>query len=70
MNQLIISDYGTYLGKRSERVSVRYHLQGHIPISWGRFHALKSNGQVLPRNGQEPYRVTAEYNLAVGLRFD
>ena len=24
MNQLIISDYGTYLGKRSERVSVRY----------------------------------------------
>ena len=24
MEQLIISDYGTYLGKRSERVSVRY----------------------------------------------
>ena len=24
MNQLIISEYGTYLGKRSERVSVRY----------------------------------------------
>ncbi len=41
-----------------------------VPISWGRFHALKSDGQVPPRNRREPYRVTAEYNSAVGLTFD
>ena len=41
-----------------------------VPISWGRFHALRSNGQVLPRNGREPDRVTAEYNSEVGLTFD
>ena len=40
-----------------------------VPISWGRFHALKSSGQIL-RNGREPYRVTAEYNSEVGLTFD
>ena len=41
-----------------------------VPISWGRFHALKSNGQVPSRNRREPYRVTAEYNSAVGLTFN
>ena len=41
-----------------------------VPISWRRFHALRSNGQVLPRNGREPDRVTAEYNSEVGLTFD
>ena len=41
-----------------------------VPISWGRFHALRSGDQVLPRNGREPYRVTAEYNSEVGLTFD
>ena len=41
-----------------------------VPISWRRFHALRSGGQVLHRSGREPYRVTAEYNSAVGLRFD
>ena len=40
-----------------------------VPISWGRFHALKSSGQVL-RNGREPYRVIVEYNSEVGLTFD
>ena len=40
-----------------------------VPISWGRFHALKSSGQIL-RNGREPYRVTTEYNSEVGLTFD
>ena len=41
-----------------------------VPISWDRFHALRSNGQVLPRNGREPDRITAEYNSEVGLTFD
>ena len=41
-----------------------------VPISWGRFHALRSNDQVLPRNGREPDRVTAKYNSEVGLTFD
>ena len=40
-----------------------------VPISWGRFHALKSSGQTL-RNGREPYRITVEYNSEVGLTFD
>ena len=41
-----------------------------VPISWGRFHALRNGGQVLPRNERESYRVTAEYNSEVGLTFD
>ena len=41
-----------------------------VPISWGRFHALKSDGQVPSRNRREPYRVTAEYNSEIGLTFD
>ncbi len=41
-----------------------------VPISWGRFHALKSNGQVLHRNRREPYRIIAEYNSAAGLTFN
>ena len=40
-----------------------------VPISWGRFHALKSSGQIL-RNGREPYRVNTEYNSSMGLTFD
>ncbi len=40
-----------------------------VPISWGRFHALKNSDQIL-RNGREPYRVTAKYNSEVGLTFD
>ena len=41
-----------------------------VPISWGRFHALRNGGQVLPKDGREPYRVTAEYNSAVGWTAD
>ena len=41
-----------------------------VPISWGRFHALRNDGQVQPRNRREPYRVNAEYNSEVGLTFD
>ena len=41
-----------------------------VPISWGRFHALRNSGQVLPRNRREPYRVNVEYNSEVGLTFD
>ena len=41
-----------------------------VPISWGRFHALRNGGQVLPRNEREPYSVTSEYNSEVGLTFD
>ena len=41
-----------------------------VPISWGRFHALRSGDRVLPRNGREPYRIKAAYNSAVGLTFD
>ena len=41
-----------------------------VPISWGRFHALRNDDQVLCRSGREPYRVTAEYNSAVGLTFN
>ena len=40
-----------------------------VPISWGRFHALRNDGQ-LSRNGREPYRVIAEYSSEVGLTFD
>ena len=41
-----------------------------VSISWGRFHALRSSGQVLPRNKREPYRITATYDSAMGLTFD
>lgn len=41
-----------------------------VPISWGRFHALRGKGQVLPRDRREPYCVTAEYSPEVGLTFD
>ena len=41
-----------------------------VSISWGRFHALRNSGKVLPRNGREPYRITAAYDSAVGLTFD
>ena len=41
-----------------------------VPISWGRFHALQGGDRVLPRNGREPYCITAAYNSAVGLTFD
>ena len=41
-----------------------------VPISWRRFHALRNDGQVQPRNRREPYRVNAEYNSEVGLTFD
>lgn len=41
-----------------------------VPISWGRFHALRSGDQILPRSGREPDRVTTEYNSEVGLIFD
>ena len=40
-----------------------------VPISLGRFHALRNGGQILPRNRREPYRVNAEYNSEVGLTF-
>ena len=41
-----------------------------VPISWRRFHALRNDGQVQPRNRREPYRVNAKYNSEVGLTFD
>ena len=41
-----------------------------VPISWGRFHALRNSGQVLSRNRREPYCVNAEYNSEVGLTFN
>ena len=41
-----------------------------VPISSGKFHALRNRDKVLPKNRREPYRVTAEYNSEVGLTFD
>ena len=41
-----------------------------VPISSRRFYALRNRGQVLPKNGREPYCITAEYNSEVGLTFD
>lgn len=41
-----------------------------VPISWGRFHALRSSGQILPRASREPYCITAKYTSSGGLIFD
>ena len=41
-----------------------------VPISWGRYHALRNDDRILPRTGKEPYRVRAPYGSEVGLTFD
>ena len=41
-----------------------------VPISWGRFHELRSGDKILPRNKREPYVIKAAYDPAVGLTFD
>ena len=41
-----------------------------VPISWGRYHALRNDDRILPRTGNEPYRVKAAYDSEVGLTFD
>ena len=41
-----------------------------VPISWGRYHALRSDDRILPRTGKEPYCVKAAYDSEVGLTFD
>ena len=41
-----------------------------VPISWGRYHALRNDDRILPRTGKEPYRVRAAYGSEVGLTFD
>ena len=41
-----------------------------VPISWGRYHALRNDDRILPRTGKEPYRVKAVYDSEVGLTFD
>lgn len=41
-----------------------------VPISWGRYHALRNDDRILPRTGKEPYRVKAAYDSEVGLTFD
>ena len=41
-----------------------------VPISWRRYHALRSDDRILPRERKEPYRVKAAYNSEVGLKFD
>ena len=41
-----------------------------VPISWGRYHALKNDDRILPRDRKEPYRVKAAYDSEVGLTFD
>jgi hypothetical protein len=40
-----------------------------VPISWGRYHALASEGRVLPRDRHEPYVVRARYDSEMGLSF-
>ena len=41
-----------------------------VPISWGRYHALRSDDRILPRERKEPYRVKAAYDSEMGLTFD
>ena len=41
-----------------------------VPISWRRYHALRSGNRILPRERKEPYRVKAAYDSEVGLTFD
>jgi len=40
------------------------------PISWGRYHALRGEGRVWPRERGEPYIVRAAYDSEIGLTFD
>ena len=41
-----------------------------VPISWRRYHALRSDDRILSRDRKEPYRVKAAYDSEVGLTFD
>ncbi len=41
-----------------------------VPISWRRYHALKSVDRILPRERKEPHRIEATYDSEVGLTFD
>lgn len=41
-----------------------------VPISWRRFHALRSDDRILPKTRTIPYRVKAAYDSAVGLVFN
>ena len=41
-----------------------------VPISIGRYHALKNSGQLYPKERREPYIVKVPYNSEMGLTFD
>ena len=41
-----------------------------VPISWRRYHALRNDDRILPRERKEPYRVNTAYDSEVGLTFD
>ena len=41
-----------------------------VPISIGRYHALKNSGQLYPRERREPYVAKVPYSPELGLTFD
>jgi len=41
-----------------------------VSISWGRYHALKNDGKVLPHDRYIPPVVHTQYNREIGLTFD
>lgn len=41
-----------------------------VPISIGRYHALRNNGQLYPKERREPYVAKATYSSEMGLTFD
>ncbi len=41
-----------------------------VPISIGRYHALKNSGQLYPKERREPYIAKVPYNSEMGLTFD
>lgn len=41
-----------------------------VPISIGRYHALKQRGQLYPREKREPYVARVSYSSEMGLTFD
>ncbi len=41
-----------------------------VPVSWGRYHALVKDGQVLPRDKNFPVIVNTSYSSELGMTFD
>lgn len=41
-----------------------------VPIPIGRYHALRNNGQLYPKERREPYIAKASYSSEMGLTFD